>query len=414
MTITPTPAPTAAAATGPVAAGKPTSSALPAAPLHALPTPPAASDTPRRLRRYQLITAVAVLILGLCGVAQLGQLRTNLGTAPLQGTQHVRIGEVSAAISAAGNEAELQALDASAGGSEESSKTLATAAELLVEVAAAEPAQATAIAAINTDLLSYGQLLSAAKFADAEQLRDSSLQPGLDQLSQNLIDADSRSSWWTAPWISLGLGLVVVVGLCWLSFQVAQRSHRVLNSGLVAAVVATVAITGLAVGGSPVSAGVSTSTRSVIETSTQFTQAQLQSDAATRALLSAARNKRWDAAAKSAFNTADQAAAAAFTGAPSSQYDQLRAARKPVTTALAAGNWTKASKLLTSDENLTNSQSQLADALAEQRTSLSGVAAADSTTDSLLFLFELGVAILGLAGAFLGIRGLQTRIEEYR
>jgi len=398
----PAPSPAAGTAANPV----------PAIPAPALPVAPAPSDTPRRLRRYQLITAVAVLVLGLAGVGQLSQLRTNLGTAPLQGAQHVRIGEISADISAAGNQAVTDALAGSTTGSEQSSETLAKAAGLLVEAASAEPSQAAAIAAINSDLLSYGQFLSAAKFTQADQLLESSLQPGLDALSQDLIS--SQSSWWTSPWISLGLGAVVLIGLCWLSFPVAQRSHRVLNAGLAAAIVATVAITGLAAGGSPVSAGAARSTSAVIRTSTQLTQAQLEADAATRALLNAARDKRWDAAAQSAYSNADEQATTTFTGPPADQYHSLHNARKPVTTALTAGNWAKAGSLLTGDDKLADAELQLADSVAEQRTQLTSTAAADSTTDSLLFLFELGAAILGLAGAFLGVRGLQSRIEEYR
>ena len=137
-----------------------------------------------------------------------------------------------------------------AGSPSDQSAPLAQVAGLVVAAAAAAPARAEVLGSINSDLLQYGQLLSAGAFDRAEELRSSSLQPALDGLGAQSADG-GQAVWWTSPYLSLGLGLVVLVGLGWLSYQVAQRSHRILNTGLVAAIVATVAIAGLAAAGNP-------------------------------------------------------------------------------------------------------------------------------------------------------------------
>jgi len=387
--------------------------AAPAAPgtgVAALPTQPATSDTPRRLRRYQLVTAVAVLLLGLIGVVQLSQLRAEVSAAPGLGVQQVRLGEVSGAISAAGNQA---AFDALAGSPSDQSAPLAQVAELVVKAAAAAPDRAEALGSINSDLLQYGQLLSAGAFDQAEELRTSSLQPALDGLGAQSSEA-GQTLWWTSPYLSLGLGLVVLIGLCWLSYQVAQRSHRVLNIGLMSAIVATVAIAGLAAAGTPVSGAAGLADNSVVQASGQLTRAQLAADSASRVLLDAVRLKRWDKSTQEAFSKADKLAAGEFTGEAADRYGELRSAQAPVVTALSAGNWAKAGSQLTKSETVANAKGDLTASIADQRASLSATATSDSANDSLLFLFEVGAAVLGMAGAFLGVRGLQTRIEEYR
>lgn len=376
----------------------------------ALPAQPAASDTPRRLRRYQLVTAVAVLMLGLIGIVQLSQLRAESSATPGLGVQQVRLGEVSGAISAAGNQA---AFDAAAGSPSDQSAPLAQVAGLVVKAAAAAPARAEVLGSINSDLLQYGQLLSAGAFDRAEELRTSSLQPALDGLGAQSSEA-VQTLWWTSPYLSLGLGLVVLIGLCWLSYQVAQRSHRVLNTGLVAAIVATVAIAGLAAAGTPVSSAAGLADNSVVQASGRLTRAQLAADSASRVLLDAVRLKHWDKATLEAFGTPDKLAADAFTGEAADRYNELRSAQAPVVTALAAGNWTKAGSQLTKGDAVAKAKGELAASISKQRASLSASATSDSTNDSLLFLFEVGAAVLAMAGAFLGVRGLQTRIEEYR
>lgn len=388
-----------------------TGTTQPGAELTAAAGQPPTSDTPRRLRGYQLVTAVAVLLLGLIGVGQLTGLRSQLSVAPTVGVQHVRLGELSGTISLAGSQAAADALAGARG--DTATASLAKAAGLLVEAAAAEPDQAEAISTINADLLRYGQLLSSAQFDAADEVRTSSLQPAIDTLGEKLSSA-AQSPWWTSPWISLGFGAIVLVGLCWMSFQVAQRSHRVLNSGLVAAIVATVAISGLAAGGTPVSDGTGLSSGSVIESSTQLTGAQLQADAATRILQDAARQKRWDKAAQDAFSTADTKAADGFVDETADRYAKLQGTRKAVTVALASGNWGKASTLLGTASEVADAEAALANGITDQRAVLRADAAADTQTDNLLFAFEVGAAVLALGGAFLGSRGLQTRIEEYR
>lgn len=373
---------------------------------------PAASHTPRSLRRYQLVAAVAVLILGLLAVAQLTQLRTALSAAPALGIQHVRLGEVSAAVSAAGNRAAADALAGS--GTLQSAGSIATAAGLLVSVAAAEPSQAEAISAINADLVGYGQLLATGDFDKAELLADGSIQPALDKLSQQLSAQAVPDSWWTSPLAAIGLGVLVLAALVWISYQVAQRSHRVLNLGLAVAIVAVVAISGLAAGGTPVSAGAQQGGRSVVDASAQLTSAQLQADAATRTLLDAARLKKWDKTAQEAFAKTDQQAADGFTEELATRYAALQGARKPVTAALAAGDWATAANLLTRDDSLAGASTSLTDDITEQRAALGASTTTDSAADALLLLFEAGCAILALTGALLAVRGLQTRIEEYR
>lgn len=389
-----------------------TSTTAPGTGLAAVITQPPASETPRRLRRYQLASAVAVLLLGVVGVAQIGQLRAEMAAAPAVGAQHVRIGEISGSISAAGNQAAADLLAGSDSG--RSVRSLGDAANGLVAAAAAEPARADAVGTINTELVRYGQLVATGQFDQAATLFNESLQPGLDALSQSLSDAAAKTTWWTSGWLSFGVGLVVLVGLCWMSYQVAQRSHRVLNAGLAAAIVTTVAITGLAAAATPVSGGATGADSALVQSSSQLTSAQLQSDAATRALLDAIRNKRWDKAAKDAFAAADKQADGSLSAGLGQQYSSVQAARKTVTVALTAGDWAKAATLVSGDGDLAGAEEALAAEITDQRASLGTSTTSDSSRGSLLFFFEIGAAIIALAGAFLSVRGLQTRIEEYR
>ena len=398
-----------------------TAAATPAAPAAAPATgaelsipvvQPPASHTPRTLRRYQLIAAVAVLILGLLAVIQLTQLRTALSAAPALGVQHVRLGEVSAALSAAGNSAAADALAGSR--TLQSAPLIAEAAGLLVAVAAAEPSEAAAISAINADLVRYGQLLATGEFEKAAALADDSIQPALDQVSQRLSAQAIPDLWWTSPLAAIGVGVLVLAALAWISYRVAQRSHRVVNVGLAVAMLAVVAISGLAAAGTPVSAGAQQGGRSVVDASAQLTGAQLQADAATRALLDSARLKKWDKTAQEAFATADQQAADGFSDKTADLYAKLQGARKPVTTALAAGDWARATTLLTRDAGLAGAATALTEDITDRRAALGSSTTTDSAAEALLLLFQAGTAVLALAGAFLAVRGLQTRIEEYR
>ena len=53
-------------------------------------------------------------------------------------------------------------------------------------------------------------------------------------------------------------------------------------------------------------------------------------------------------------------------------------------------------------------------AITDRRAVLGSSTTSDSAAEALLLLFQAGTAVLALAGAFLAVRGLQTRIEEYR
>jgi hypothetical protein len=403
--MTSTPAPTAKA--------KPTApaDATASAGLVSVAGKPAVSATPRALRRYQLISSMVLLVLGLLAVVQLAQLRTELGAAPAAGAQHVRLGEVAAAVSAAGNSA---AADAAAGTtSERSSQSLAQAAQVLIAAASTDAGRADQLGSLNAAVLQYGQLLAAGQFDQAEQLRGQSIQPTLDSLGAD-VSAESDAAWWTSPWLAIGLGALALGALIWVSYRVALRSHRVLNAGLLAAAVGVIAIAGLAAGGTPVSGGAGVAGDAVVQSSSSLTSAQLQSDAATRVLLDAVRAKRWDKAAQSAYNQADQQASDGLAGDLADRYSALQEARKPLVQALAAGDWSKAAGRLAASSDLAAADTALFEAIAAQRADLSAAASADSTSDALLLLFEAGAGALALAGAFLSVRGLQTRIEEYR
>jgi hypothetical protein len=202
-----------------------------------VPTP-APSLTPTRLRRAQVVTVIVLLLLGAVAAVQQLDLRAQLGAAPQLAGQYDRLATVEAQLIEARNLASLHLLGV-AGADPVTALNQATAG--LVAAAAQRPGDQQTLAAVGQATLTYAALLqnpSAAQLAKADQLLTSTLQPTLQQLRNDLQTQAGQRSWSYSPLVLWLAVLVAAVGLALVSIELAQRTRRTFNLGLVLAVVA--------------------------------------------------------------------------------------------------------------------------------------------------------------------------------
>ncbi len=393
---------------------------------------PAPSSSPQLLRRLQLLAAVGLALVGALAVLLIGELRTDLGFAPALSEQYARLGEVQTRLLNARNAvAEVVLLEQGADSSaaKAADEQLATATEQLVAAAAARPADAATLSSLGAQTIHYGQLLHTAAGAgraearrllsQADQQLDDELLPGIAVVGQQLTDQAAHSSWAATGHLAVWPILVIVGLLAWVSWTVAQLSHRVLNLGLLGAALAALVVLGTLLSAQNVAGDAATGSRT-----DQFgqvvaaTQASVGIAEARRGQLDAVLAQQWNQAREKAFAQAlDTAERAAPAGSAQKTVAAFADAHAALVKQLAAADWDGATRSLTSSGQqhlrpLTAAfQEQAAQAAAE---AVSAAAEGPQTADNSL-LWHLALAVTAsIAGAALAVAGLSQRLREYR
>lgn len=394
--------------------------------------PPRPSRTPQLLRRLQAGAALTLLLLGALSTWVITELRTDLTSAPGVSAQYARLGEVQSRLLAANTlaaEGVIKGNGSSIDRAEATGTRLNEAAKLLVAAATARPQDTEALATISGNLVSYGRLLQAADGRDAKTatvflgragtLLDQQLLPELAALQKGLTAEAAARSWAESEFFVPLLAVTAAAFLGWVSWVVAQRSRRVLNPGLVGAIVAALIIGWVIVAAQQAGAAASTDSRQ-----TQFsqvaglTEAANQLGTAQRVQANAVLVRSWSDADAKVVAAAVKSAQNASDLAPSvpNLADYTRAQQK-LADLMVKGDWTGAGGLV-----LASGKDDLDFIATRFDTAVSGarseaVVAAASSPDGVrnALLWQLGAAVLAaLVGAGLAVAGLEQRLREYR
>ena len=402
----------------------------PAGPLAELAVP-APSDTPRLLRRLQVLAALALLLLGAVSTWVVMDLRSDLASAPGLTDQYARIGQVQAALVDANTTARKGVIAGNGRPSSQADEVgarLGTASGLLVEAARARGEDAAALVAISDHLVQYGHLLRAADgrdettaagfLAKADAQLDEELLPALEQLQDALSDEAHSRRWSQSPTTVQILGLVVLAGLGWISWIVARRSRRILNVGLVGALGCTVVVMWVT-GAAQQSATQATEQSRGVELTNvvSLTDSINQASAAQRLQATGVQRRSWSAANADAL---DAAIAAASQGSPATadgDLERFRAASAALTALIAKPDWAAAEKALlsTADAGLAMSSHAFTGAVDTERAAAVTRAAATPDDARTALAWQLAIVIAAaVGGAALAGFGLQQRLREYR
>lgn len=391
--------------------------------------PPAPSRTPQLLRRLQAVVVLAVLIAGAVGVWVISDLRDDLASAPNLAQQYARLGQVQHSLTAATRLAAESVIAGEAADGDRataSSDQLGVAAALLVEAARDRPQDAAALGALSTGVLALSRTLApvpgstrteaVTRLADADARLDH-LRDEITTLQAQLASEAADRPWsQSTPWAVLAcIAAIGVVG--WVSWLVARRSHRVLNPGLVGAglavmflLVTTTSAQGTAADASATSLG------------TQFThvasaaEAVAQLDTAQRIVTTAVLEQHWDSDTGAAYTKALTAAKAAASDGKLPSLAAFDTATEALVEQVSNDPKAAAKALLATGEA---SVATLADNFLDKvdATSDKAVAAAatgpDAARSTLVFQLVL-VILLAVAGAALGVLGIDRRLREYR
>jgi hypothetical protein len=244
----------------PVSAAPPPAPALPATTAR-----PAVSQTPRRLRLLSLGLIVAGVLFGVFGGAVLALQAQALGRADDNAAQLVRVQQIQtdllSADATATNSFLVGGLEPTAQ-RESYDRLIADASRLIAEAARAQPADEAALAALNTEVVSYSTTIELARANNrqgfpigAQYLRTAS--SGLRTTALPILDTlvkvnaeraademDSRAGWWFAL-----VGVLVLAGFVLTMVWLARTFRRTLNVGvLIGAVVLLAVLVGVAIG----------------------------------------------------------------------------------------------------------------------------------------------------------------------
>ena len=411
--------------TGTLAKTAPASSAAP----EFVPPPP--SRTPQLLRRLQAAAALTLLILGGVGGLLIAELRADLDSAPQLAAQYARLGEVNTQLLEAGTLATEGVLQGNGSPTERAvlaAGRVASASSLLVEAATARPQDAGALSGLNRGLTIYASALRAADGRDAKtaqglldkaaQQLDKELLPDLAAL-QAALSTEANAS--TPAWIFVMpvLGLAAAGFLLWTSWLVAQKTRRVLNIGLVAAIVAVLVISWITI-----AAQQATATAAAESRGTQFarvsglTEASRQLGTARRLQTSALLARSWSSAQAKAVTAAMDAAGRSLdfnTG--TTHLATYRQAEQQLAALMAKADWQAATTLAlgTGKAGVTAQATQFQTSVSETRATVTQEAAAVTGEVRAGLPWQLaGVILAALAGAAMAVAGLAQRLAEYR
>ena len=253
------PQPTAPATTPPAPmAGRP----RPATPSADTPAPAVkTTDTPRRLRLVSLGVVVAGVVVALLGAMTFSYLAFSLNRAQADTAQLIRVQKIQSNLLSADATTTNAFLVGGLAPPEQRAvydQALSSTSALIVEASQAQPADATALSALNQQVVSYAAAIEQARANNrlglpvgAQYLRNASAElrstaiPILDNLvSSNATRAsdqmDPRAGYlYIFPVISLLALVGVILGQVWL----ARRFKRTINVGMLASAVALLVIT---------------------------------------------------------------------------------------------------------------------------------------------------------------------------
>jgi hypothetical protein len=392
--------------------------------------PPIPSRTPQLLRRLQVAVALAVLIAGAVSVWVISDLRNDLAAAPNLAQQYARLGQVQHSLTRA---ADLAARSVVAGQNPEGKaavaavEEVATANALLIAAAKDRPQDADALAELSRSVLDYSVNIHAAAGASrtaalpllagaSDQLDNLASQIGTLQ-KQLSTEAQARP-WSQGSPAALLVALAVIAGIGWVSWVLAQRSHRVLNVGLVGAAVAVLLVLGMTTAAQGAASAASDTSRNVQFTHVvNATTAVTELDTAQRVLTTAVLNQTWTTSAGSAFTKAFDAAGAAADQESISGLKAVDSAKSSLVTQMTKGDWKAASAALLGDDS--KSVAGAANAFRDRAEAVVGAATATAADEpqsarSGLVLQLVIAIILAVAGAVLGVIGIDRRLREYR
>lgn len=394
-------------------------------------SPPPPSRTPQLLRQLQVVAALVLLVLGGVGTLLITQLRTDLDSAPQVAAQSARLGEVQTRLLGAATlagEGVLKVNGAATNQAADAGARVGEAAGLLVEAATARPQDARALAELSSEVSAYGAALRAADGRDtataqglldkAGKQLDEQILPDLAAL-QKALAAEASAGSTGLVFVMPVLGLAAAAFLVWVGWVVAQRSRRVLNLGLIGAIVGVLVISWVTLAaqqGTAVAAGQSRGAQ--FTRVTGLNTASNQVDTARRLQTEALLARSWsDAQAKAVTAAIDAAEKAADTSAARSDLADYRKAETALGALMAKADWAGAGKLaLTGDKSgviVTSASFQKTISEGRLQATTAASEAADEVRSGLPW--QLAAVILAaLVGAGLAVAGLAQRLAEYR
>jgi len=401
-------------------------------------SPPPPSRTPQLLRQLQVVAALVLLVLGGVGTLLITQLRTDLDSAPQVAAQSARLGEVQTRLVTAATlaaEGALKVPGATANPAADAVTKVGEASALLIDAATARPQDAKALAGLSSEVSAYGAALRAADgrdtatskdlLAKAGKQLDTHILPDLTALQSSLAaEASAQST--GLMFVMPVLGLAAAALLIWVSWVVAQRSHRVLNLGLVGAIVGVLVISWVTLAAQQGTAVATGQSRGAQFTRvTGLNTATSQVDTARRIQAESLLARSWpDAQAKAVTAAIDAAEKAADTSAAKSDLADYREAASALAALMAkadlsnnASDWAAADKLSLAGEKsgVIVTSNAFGQTISEGRAQATTAAADAADEVSSGLPWQLAAVILAtLVGAGLAIVGLAQRLVEYR
>jgi hypothetical protein len=340
-------------------------------------------------------------------------IRDRLGATPQLAGHYDRLAGIEAQLIEARNQAALRTLGV-AGADPTTALNQATAG--LVAAAAARPADQDALATVSQATLAYAALLqapaSAAELTQADHMLSDTLQPTLQQLRSALSTQTSQRSWSYNPLLLWLAVLVTAVGLVLATIEVAQRTHRTVNIGLMLAVVAALVAAWLGLAGIARAGDAEQASRT-------DTFDQVVALANGRLALADMRHQLSSAVVARSASADTQAAITARLKELSLSADLPRSSTTAVVTAytgvdaaVAKGDWTKVTTQLT---KAAPAEKVFTADLTESTNSAISTGT-DTTQTALNALMGQAIAALvfALAGAGAGYWGISRRLRDYR
>jgi len=402
----------------------PATTATPAGQAEFSPPPP--SRTPQLLRQLQVVAALVLLVLGGVGTLLITQLRTDLDSAPQVAAQSARLGEVQTRLLGAATlaaEGALKVPGATGNPAADAVTRVGEASALLIEAATARPQDTKALAALSSEVSAYGAALRAADGRDTATAQgllakagtqlDTQILPDLTALQTSLA-AEATAQSTGLMFVMPVLGLAAAAFLIWVSWVVAQRSRRVLNLGLVGAIVGVLVISWVTLAAQQSTAVAAGQSRGAQFTRvTGLNMASSQVDTARRIQAESLLARSWpDARAKAVTAAIDAAGKAADTSAAKSALADYRKASSDLAAKMAKPDWPAAELSLT---GVIATSTAFGQAISEGRAQATTAAADAAGEVSSGLPWQLAAVILAtLVGAGLAIVGLAQRLVEYR
>ena len=394
-------------------------------------SPPPPSRTPQLLRQLQVVAALVLLVLGGVGTLLVTQLRTDLDSAPQVAAQSARLGEVQTRLVTAATlaaEGVLKVPGDTANPAADAVTKVGEASALLIEAATARPQDTKALAELSSEVSAYGAALRAADGRDTATSRDllakagkqldTQILPDLTALQTSLAaEASAQSS--GVMFVMPVLGLAAAAFLIWVSWVVAQRSRRVLNLGLVGAIVGVLVISWVTLAAQQGTAVATGQSRGAQFTRvTGLNTATSQVDTARRIQAESLLARSWpDAQAKAVTAAIDAAEKAADTSAAKSDLSVYRKAASALAALMAKADWAGADKLSLTGEKtgVIVTSNAFGQTISQDRAQATTAAAAAADELRSGLPWQLAAVILAtLVGAGLAVAGLAQRLVEYR